>query len=76
MRDHTKGTGRTGKGGHFDVTTFQIPFIFVTDYLQFVKCLLVMGTAGVRRIKNSEPGVQSTVMGAGVHLKHKHGNSK
>lgn len=75
-RDHTTGTGRTGKGRHFDVTTVQIPFTFVTDYLQFVKCLLVLGTAGVRWIKNSEPGVQSTVVRAGVHLKHRHGYSK
>lgn len=47
-----------------------------TDYLQFVERLLVVGAGGVRWIKNSEPGVQSTVMGAGVDLKYKHGSYK
>lgn len=41
-------------------------------YLQFVERLLVVGDGGVRWNKNSEPGVQSTVMGAGVDLKHTH----
>lgn len=46
------------------------------DYLQFVERLLVVGAGGVGWINNSEPGVQSTVMAAGVDLKSKHGAYK
>lgn len=67
-----KDRGRIAHLCHYIPDSFHC----VTDYLQFVKSLLVVGTGGARWIKNSEPGVQSTIMGAGVHLGHKHGNSK
>lgn len=46
------------------------------DYLQFVERLLAVGAGGVRWIQNSEPGVQSAVMAAGVDLKYKHAGYK
>lgn len=51
-------------------------FQYLSEYLELVERLLVVGAGGVRWIKNREPGVQSTVMGAGVDLKYKHGGYK
>lgn len=51
-------------------------FQCLSEYLELVERLLVVGAGGVRWIKNREPGVQSTVMGAGVDLKYKRGGYK
>lgn len=73
--DHTGETGRTGKKLHMSLL-FRFFYFLATVYLQFVERLLVVGTGGVKWIKNSQPGVESTVMGAGVNLKNKHGSYK
>lgn len=62
---------RTRKGSLIYSYYFLILLAFGDGgYLQLLERLLVVGAGGVRWIKNSQPGEQSTVMGAGVDLKY------
>lgn len=42
------------------------------SYLHFVQRLLVFKAGTVSWTENNKPGMQSTVMGAGIDLKHSH----